>query len=144
MEASSFFRWKPTVIILWLFGVLFGLVAAANMWLVVIAARGSIHGPSTGDSQRLIRMILRGAIEDFAVAALCPASWYSMRRKTRVALMAGAAAVTVALFITSARWFFWEIRSANPLSWIEPVCVWPLMVYTIIYALRESRPQNAA
>jgi len=142
MQAASFFRWKPTAVVLWLFGVGFALVAILNVWLSVLAARGSIHDASIGDSQRLVRVVLRGAVVNGIIAVLCLASWYSMRRRTQASLMTGATAVSIALFITSARWMFWQIKGTNPLSWVEPVFVWPFLVYAIVYAYRESRIQN--
>lgn len=132
------FRWIPTAIILWVIGLISGLVAVADLWLAVLAVRGTIHDASIGDSQHMVRLLLRGVFENAAIGSLCLFSWYLMRRQTRTRLLAGTAAGMFALFITLRRWTIWEIREDNPLGWVEPLLIWPCLIYTIIYAYRAS------
>ena len=129
---------------LWVFGVVFVLFALVNLWLATKAAAGITEGSGIADPRRLERALLRGSFENAAIAALCVAGWYFMRRSTRSALFAGVAAVAVGLFITSCRWLYWEIRGPNPLSWAEPLLVWPFLVYVILYGYREGRKKEIA
>ncbi len=134
-----FLRWAPTAIALWMFGLIFAFLSIANIWLAILAFQGSIHDPSIGDSKRMAQVLLRGALENGVIALLCISSWCLMRRQTRNHLLVGAGAVMFALFITSMRWMYWEIRGTNTLSWIEPVLVWPCLIYAIVYAYHESK-----
>ncbi len=144
MTARAFFCWKPTIVILWFFGVVFALFAALNLWLLTRTDAASHLDPSYGDSRHLARILERGSIENGMIAALCILGWYFMRHRTYASLFAGALAVLTGLFVTIQRWLFWEIKGANPLSWKEPLFVWPFLVYVIVYAYRAGREQKSA
>lgn len=142
MNTGSFFRWKPTSIVLWLFAILFILAALLNFWLAFKALHGPLPGSSIDDPQRASRLFLRGSAENIVIATLCIGAWLLMRRHSRVALVSGCSAVVLALAITSKRWVYWHATGDNPLPWFEPLLVWPPLAYAIAYAWRESRQKN--
>jgi hypothetical protein len=139
MTAQSFFRWRPAAIALWIFGVLFGLTGALNVWLATLASAGRIHDARVGDSSRLAHLYFRGAAENVGIAVLCILGWYFMRRRTSPTLLIGALAVGLGLFITLRRWIVWQTAGTNTLPWVEPLLVWPFLAYAIVYAYRQSR-----
>ena len=104
MNTRSFFRWVPTAIVLWVFGVIFALGAVLDMWLATQAARGSIREAMVGDSRHVARWLLRGAIENTLIAILCIFGWYLMRRRVSGALALGAIAVMAAVCIILHQW----------------------------------------
>jgi len=125
--------------------VIFALMAAMNIFLAQRAADGSLDlsGPeyaARGDSHKIVVAFLRGAFENALIASLCIVSWHLMRRPVRHRLSLGASLVSAALAITSMRWLYDRVmHGAYPGYWVEPIFVWPCLLYAIIYAYRESR-----
>jgi len=135
MSTRHFFRWNPTVVILIILTVLYGVVAPLNILLGSAAAQ-------QGD-QHVSHIWYWGAFWNAVVAILCFTGWRLMRRQSRVYLVAGACAVAAALFIVMCIWIIGLIHGRNP-SVIEAVLIWLPMLYVIIYALCESKRENAA
>ncbi len=87
MQLKSFFRWMPSAIILWAFAVFFILAASNCIVDAIRAAHGyadPYYTPTLGlirESQQIVQWLLRGAIADTLVSALCILGWYLMRRR---------------------------------------------------------------
>ena len=149
METRSFFRWMPTTIVLWLFGVIFAVAAIVCLLDARQAAQGytdSFYAPTLaliGDSQHAARWFLRGAFADASVAALCIAGWYLMRRRLSATLALGGIAVIVAAYIICHRSMIYLIRGASIEYWFDLVLELPFLLYAIIYAYRECRKAAA-
>ncbi len=143
MHARSLFRWTPAAIALWLFGVVFGVIGILNIWLATLAARGALPDFGTEDPSKKARVQLVSAAENVGITALCILGWYWMRRRTPTTLLAGAVSVAVGLFITLNRWVYWQLAGTNQWPWLEPLLVWPFLVYAIVYGYRESRAHVA-
>jgi hypothetical protein len=142
MQSRSFFRWLPTAIMLWVFGVLFGLAAALNVFLASFAMSGRLHDAKYPDPQKLARFYYIGAVQDGLMAVLCLAGWHFMRRRTHSGFVIGGCVVAVALAITVQRWVHAEMLGLNPLPWLEPLAVWPFLIYPVMHAVRESKVRN--
>ena len=67
-----------------------------------------------------------------------------MRRQSRVHLAGGACAVASALLIVMRVWITGLLHGRNPFPVIEAILTWLPMLYAIIFALRESKRENAA
>src|SRR5713226_5426532 len=139
MRARSFFRWTPVAIALWLFGVVFGVLGILNIWLATLARRGALPDFGTEDPSKEGRILLRRAAQNVEIAALCILGWYLMRRRTPTTLLAGAVAVATGLLIDLNRWVFWQLAGSNLWPWLEPLLIWPFLLYAIVYGYRESR-----
>src|SRR5579863_4364277 len=100
MQTRSFFRWMPTAIILWVFGVLFAFAAGICALQV---AHDSSQVAMIGDTQQRLRWFLRGAITDAIVAVCCILGWYSMRRRLPAMFTLGGILVLIAAFIIGQR-----------------------------------------
>lgn len=145
MKIRTFFRWTPTAIILWVFGLLFAIAAV----VCLLDARKAIHGYTDsydapilsliGDTQHAVRWYLRGAIADALVAACCLVGWHLMRQQLPMTLALGGILVVVAAFIIGQRSLIYLFRGANFESWSDLVLELPFLFYAIIYAYRESR-----
>ena len=144
MRPHFLFRWTPTAISLWVFGVLFGVIGVLNIWLARLSSQRALPDSSAGDAGKMTHSLLLGAVENGATAALCILGWYFMRRRTPTSLLAGALAASVALFITFRRWLQWQLAGTNQWPWAEPLFVWPFLLYAVVYAYRESRSHVAA
>lgn len=131
---SNFFRWMPTAIVLWTYGVISAVSAGLSGHLAILVARNSIRIEHLGDSRRVEYILLRGVVEHASIAAFCVLGWYLMRRRTPDAFLWGTAVVLFALLMTLRRWIYWQVAGANPGSWIEPLFVWPCLAYAIIYS----------
>src|SRR5713226_667204 len=107
MHASSFFRWTPAAVALWVFGVVFGVTGILNIWLATLARRGALPDFGMEDPSREARIQLLGAAQNVEIAALCILGWYLMQRRTPTTLLAGAVSVAVGLFISLRRWVSW-------------------------------------
>ena len=140
METRSFFRWMPTAIILWVFGVLFTLAAAV---CAVQAAHNSTQFATIGDVQHTTRWFWRGAIADASVAACCILGWHLMRRRLPAMLALGAILVMVASLIIAQRSLIYLFRGAGFVTWCDMVFELPFLFYAIIYAYRECRKAAA-
>ena len=140
MNTRSFFRWMPTAIILWVFGVLFAFAAS---WCALQAAHGSMQVAMIGDVQQTTRWFWRGAIADASAAALCILGWYLMRRRLSATLALGGIAVIVASYIICHRSLIYLFRGAGFVNWCDLVFVLPFLFYAIIYAYQECRKAAA-
>src|SRR5262245_56088024 len=136
MSTQNFFRRKPTVVVLIILTVLYGVFAPLNIFLGSVAAQ-------RGD-QQVSHVLYWGAFWNAVVAILCFTGWRLMRRQSRVYLAAGACAIAAALFIVMRTWIPGLLHGRNPFPVIEAVLTWLPMLYVIIFALRESRRENAA
>ena len=142
MHARSFFRWTPAAVALWLFGVVFGVIGILNIWLARLAARGALPDFGTEDLSKEARIQLLGAAQNVGITALCILGWYLMRRRTPTTLLAGAVAVAAGLFISLNRWVHWQLAGTDQWPWIEPLVIWPFLLYAIVYGYRESRAHD--
>ena len=127
-----FFGWKPTVIILWLFGVIFGICAVFNIWVAKVVARGVVRPNGVLAADWDVHALNRGAVENCLIAVLCLCAWYGMRRRTVAGLFAGAFSAMMALYIITARWRHWYIRNANAWSRWELLFYWLFLGYAIV------------
>src|SRR5206468_3800727 len=110
-----------------------------NIWLAFLAARGSLNVHQITDSQHLTQDLFRGAVANAMIAGLCISGWRLMRLRTKTGLLTGGYTVIVAFLITSTRWMLSEIQGPNLGGWIEPLLVWPFLIYTIVYAFAERQ-----
>jgi hypothetical protein len=136
MKTRTFFRWMPTAIILWVFGVVFTLAAVMCAFQ---GAHGSTQVAIIGDAQHTARWFLRGVIADALVAACCIFGWHLMRRRLPATLALGAILVIVAAFIICQRSLIYLFRGAGFEYWFDLVLELPFLLYAIIYAYRECR-----
>jgi hypothetical protein len=149
METRSFFRWMPTAIVLWVFGVIFAAAAVVSSLDARQAAQGHIDSSYTptlaliGDTQHAVRWFLRGAFANASVAALCILGWYLMRRRLSVTLALGGIAVMVAAYIIFHRSLIYLLRGAGFMYWGDMVVELPFLLYAIIYAYRECKKAAA-
>ena len=141
MKTRTFFRWMPTAIVLWIFAVVSALATVSCVWFATQATKGSIQLAMIGDSRHLTRWFLRGAIENAMIGVFCFMGWYLMRRRISGALVLGAIAVMGAVFIICFRSICWIIRGGGFEYWGDAVLELPFLVYSIIYAYRESKKQ---
>ena len=136
MSNRHFFRWKPTVVVLIILTVLYGLFVPLNILLGRAAAQ-------RGD-QQVSHVLYWGVFWNAVVAMLCFTGWRLMRRQSRVYLAAGACAIAAALSIVMRTWITGLLHGQNPFPVIEVVLTWLPMLYVIIYALCESKRESAA
>jgi Na+/H+-dicarboxylate symporter len=139
MKNRSFFRWMPTAIVLWIFGVVFTFAAGACLLYARQAARDSIQIAMIGDSQHTVRWFLRGAVADALVAVFCILGWYLMRKRLSATLALGGIAVMAAAFIICQRSLIYLFRGDGFMYWFDLVLELPFLLYAVIYAYRESR-----
>ncbi len=139
MRQHSLFRWIPVAIILWFFGVLFAVFGILNIWLARLSSQGVLPNSADGSSSKMTQFLLHGAGANALIAAFCILGWYLMRRRTSASLPTGTLALTVALFIIVRRWVHLELSGTNHLPWAEPLLIWPLLLYAVVYGYRESR-----
>ena len=116
MSTRHFFRWKPTVVVLIILIVLYGVFTPLNIFLGSAAAqRGDQH----------VSHVLRwGAFWNAVVAILCFTGWRLMRRQSRAYLAAGACAIAAALFIVMRTWIAGLIHGRNAFPVIEAALTW--------------------
>jgi len=143
MENRSFFRWMPTAILLWVFGVIFTFATVACLLYARQASHDSIQFAMIGDSQHTARWFLRGAIANALVAVFCILGWYLMRWRLSAILALGGIAVMAAAFIICQRSLIYLFRGAGFEYWLDMVLELPFLLYAIIYAYRESRKTAA-
>jgi len=124
--------------------VVFGVIGILNIWLARLAARGGLRDFGTEDPSREARIQLLSAAQNVEIAALCILGWYLMRRRTRATLLAGAVAVAAGLFISLKRWVYWQSAGTDHWPWLEPLLIWPFLLYAIVYGYRESRAHDVA
>lgn len=136
---QPFFRSKPAVVTVGIVGSVYALFALLDILLLYPVSRGALHGANYGDEEFVLRMLVRGALTNVVVAALCFVGWSKLRQRTANSLKACAFNLSVVLLITGGRLLYWQLKGANPAGWLEPVFIWPLLVYAIVYAHRESR-----
>ena len=104
MKASSFFRWKPAAVFLWLFAIIFGLFGVLNVALARLASLGRLPHPVIQNPSKMARSFIIGAIENIAITTLFIFAWYLMRRRTPITLLVGVVPVWVGLLISVVRW----------------------------------------
>ena len=149
MKIQSFFRWMPTAIILWIFGVIFAVAAIVCLLDAKQSANGytdSHYAPTlslTGDTQHVTRWFLRGAIADTSVAACCIFGWYLMRRRLPATLAFGGILVMVAALIIGQRSLIYLFRGAGFEYWFDLVLELPFLFYAIFFAYFECRKSAA-
>jgi hypothetical protein len=148
MEKSSFFRWMPAAIILWVFGVGHAIGSVLCLLFAREAAQDKIksHDAPTLSllgSQNVTEWFLRGAIADAVIATFCIFGWYLMSLRRSGTLAMGAILVLFAAFMVGQRSAIYLIRGAGFPNWCDLVLVLPFLFYTIIYACRECRKAAA-
>ena len=135
-RSGGFFRGRAASILLITLTVIYGLTAPLNLWLAKVASqRGDLHVTP--------RTMYWAAFWSAMVAILCFAAWRLMRRQSRMFFAASACAVAAALFIVMRTWVSGLLGGQNPFPVLEAVLTWLPMLYAIIYALRESKRENA-
>ncbi len=135
MSARHFFRWRPVSVILIILAILYGVFTPLNIWLANIT-------PQRGE-QQLSHVLYWGAFWNAIVAILCFSGRQLIRRRTRACLALGAGVVATALFIVMRTWLGGLLQGQNPLPLTEVVLIWLPMLYAIVYALRESKREDA-
>lgn len=133
---KRFFRWQPASMALIVLGVLYGVVAPLMLWL----SRDYSH---SGD-QHLARLCFWSACWYAVIAVLCIVARQSMRCPTRAHLLIGALVATAALLIVTWSWANSLRRGDHPWPALEPLLIWPPLIYAIIFALRERGKDHAA
>jgi hypothetical protein len=141
-QRQPFFRWKLAAIALWVFGVIHGLFIVVNVWIGIQLSSGRLSY-RVPDAGKLAHSYYRGAWENGVIAGMCLVGWYFIRRRDSTALLIGILAVGFGLCITVRRWIIWQFAGTNPLPWLEPLLIWPCLLYPIVYAYREMREQAA-
>jgi len=135
-QSNSFFRWRPTSIVLIVLVVLYGGFAILNLWMgSVLAQRGD---------QQTARILRSGAFWNAIVAVLCFVGRRMMGCQTRLRLLAGALAVVAAHLVVMRTWIFGLLNGQNPFPVVEALLIWPLFFYAIFWAYRESKRHPAA
>lgn len=143
MEKQSFFRWMPTAVLLWVFGVVFTAAAVMCLLYARQASQHQLQISMVGDTQHTVRWFLRGAIADILVAICCIGGWYLMRRRHPTTLAWGGIAVMLAAFIICQRSLIYLFRGDGFMYWFDLVLELPFLLYAIIYAYREWRKAAA-
>jgi uncharacterized membrane protein YfcA len=149
MQLKSFFRWIPSAIILWAFAVFFILAAGNCLVDAIRAAHGHADPYYTStlalirESQQMVQWLLRGAIADTLVSALCILGWYLMRRRRSTTIACGGICVVIAVLIISQRSLIYLIRGAGFLDWGDLVIELPLLLYVVVHAYLAYRTASA-
>jgi hypothetical protein len=139
---KSFFRWMPTTIILWFFGLIFLLFGVFEFKFAVLSENGELprtYLDSGLTRAKITRSHWKGFVQDCSMGALCVSSWYFMRRRTRTWMICASLATLAALAITFRSWLYWELHRRNATPLFEPVFVWPFLCYAATYGFLESR-----
>jgi hypothetical protein len=93
--------------------------------------------------QHMARFMYWGVFWNTIVAILCFTGRQMMGRQTRVHLAAGACALSAALLIVIRITVAALLNGREAYPVIEGGFIWLLMLYSIIYALREGNRKNA-
>jgi hypothetical protein len=137
-SSRRFFNWITTTILLLFVGAVSVFFTLLDVWLVVLGAQGTLPDKYMGYSLST-RVLIRGVVENAAIAVFCLLAWYLMLQRTRSTLLTGVLLVMSALFLSVRRWIIWDLPSAGPIKYAEPLLFWSCFVYVIIYAYRERR-----
>ena len=130
-----FFRWRPVSILLILLALLYAALVLLNLWLAsVYLKRGE---------QQMSRSMCWGAFWNTLVAVLCVVGRHLMAFQTRLRLLAGALAVTVAFLIVIRVSLNALVGGKNPFPIVEAILIWLPLIYAITYACRESNRHHA-
>ena len=138
--------WVLTTIILWTYAALSALMTVVAIRWAVQTAEGSTEisraasiAENAGSSDTMA-LLLGTAASSMVIALFCVFAWHLMRRRTQLSFELATILIAVAFGITVFRWFC-EYRRLdfNYGSWIEPVFIWPPLVYVIIFAYQRSR-----
>ena len=135
-RSMRFFRWRPASILLILLAVLYAASVLLNLWLA------SVH--LKRGEQQMSHIMCWGAFWNALVAALCVVGRHLMAFQTRLRLLAGALAVTVALLVVMRASVNGFLGGKNPFLLVEALLIWLPLIYAIIYACRESNRNPAA
>lgn len=134
-----FLCWKPTAIILWTLLIFSIFIAAVNVILIAKVLCNSTSGELSTTAQTMVRFLFRGIVENMVIALFCFMGWFWMRQKSHPAVLIGSIFIIAALIVTLRRWILSELTEENPLSWIEPLFIWPLLIYAIMYGLLNKK-----
>lgn len=130
---------KVTAAILLVFGFMSACLSVLDA-ILALWAEGTVAGRSyVAGHRHLAHSLVAGIGANALIAFLCIASFQLTRRKTPRDWLAAACAITVVLFLTAIRWMISEIRTPDPLNWLEPLTVWPSLAYVAIYAYGRSK-----
>jgi hypothetical protein len=134
------FVWRPVSVILIILTILYGAVACLNLWMGRYFSQHS--------QQYLSDVSYSGAFWDAVVAVLCFAGRRMIGRQTRVDFLLGACALSGAVLIVI-RTLVGERRGRFPgqnlpllITLIEAALILLPMLYSITYAVRESKRRN--
>jgi hypothetical protein len=133
-----FFLWRPVSIVLIILTTLYGMATCLNLWMgSYFSKRGELH---------LAHSLYWGAFWDAVVAFLCFFGRQMMARQTRMHFLAGAIAVSGAVFIFFRVWageHHFPRNESLLIFLIEAVLILLPMLYCITYAVRESKREDA-
>ncbi len=135
-RAKGLLVWRAPSVVLIIVATGYSVFAILNLWLGHIQ---TLRGDARTGS-----ILYTGAAWNTAVAVLCFFGRSLMKRHAKLLLIAGALAIAGALLITLRTWILAFPFGLNPVPWIEPLLVWPPLVYAIIYAYKESRLMRGA
>lgn len=140
--SRPFFRRTPAMAILYVFGIIYALFAILTAWEAIAVPKHLFRDWDSTMEARVVRSCWRSSFEHGVTAFFCIAAASLLRREKRAYLVWCYCSALITLLISARRSVYWALNNADPMSlgyWVEPVFVWPLLIYAICYACRRSR-----
>jgi hypothetical protein len=140
---APFFQARFAVMAVSLIGVCYFLFACLNVWLAkVLAQRAALLGSYPRQRlewERNATTLHWGVFFNLIIAGACLISREALKSHSRTALGTVVLCITTAFCITARTSIIWIIKGEAHYTWIEPIFIWPVMLYALVYAIRQIR-----
>lgn len=141
-------RQRLTSALLLIVGVVYLAMAAINLWTAGVTstrAAGYQRYPQYQQQlERTRRILCWGGFWNTIVGGLCVGARAGMKPRAPVAYATCAFMIATAICITARTWVVALLRGGAHMAWIEPMLVWPCLVYALLYAHNRSKRTRAA
>src|SRR6266496_2748091 len=141
--APPFFRPRPASVLLLILGIVYFVFAAVNLWLAgVSSARATEYRGQSQYQQQFERTSTRlywAGFWNTLVGGLCVCGRAGLKPGAPVGFAASALFIAAAMCITARTWVAALLHGEAHMAWIEPLLVWPCLIYALIYVNRERR-----
>ena len=146
--APTFFGPRPASVLLLILGIVYFVFAALNLWLAGVSSTRATeyrgHPQYQQQFERTSTRLYWSGFWNILVGGLCICARAGLKRGAPVGIGGSALLIATAMCITARTWVAAMLHGQAHMAWIEPLLVWPCLIYALICAYREGRRERTA